>query len=91
MDTYIDIDIDTDIHAICSNMSGPGVGSKIPIKFRRSSVRGSLPRMHVLSAQLCPPLCRPWDSPGKNTGVGCHLYVTTGKSHMHSGLLCIHV
>ena len=28
--------------------------------------------------QLCPPLCNltrllcPWDSPGKNTGVGCH-------------------
>ena len=35
------------------------------------------------SLQLCPSLCdpidgipsgspRPWDSPGKNTGVGCH-------------------
>ena len=33
------------------------------------------------SLQLCPTLCdprngsrlpRPWDSPGKNTGVGCH-------------------
>ena len=21
---------------------------------------------------LCPPLIRPWDFPGKNTGVGCH-------------------
>ena len=40
--------------------------------------------MHVCSvAQLCPSLCNPvdykltrflcpWDSPGKNTGVGCH-------------------
>ena len=37
------------------------------------------------SLQSCPTLCdpidsspRPWDSPGKNTGVGCHflLYVT---------------
>ena len=39
---------------------------------------------HVLVAQLCPPLCDPvdrgqrtrllcpWNSPGKNTGVGCH-------------------
>ena len=26
------------------------------------------------SLQSCPTLCdpRPWDSPGKNTGVGCH-------------------
>ena len=53
MDTYIDIDIDIDIHAICSNMSGPGVGSKIPIKFRRSSVHGSLPSTHVLSHFSC--------------------------------------
>ena len=38
--------------------------------------------MKVLVAQLCPTLCdpvgcsppesSPWDSPGKNTGVGCH-------------------
>ena len=32
---------------------------------------------HVLVAQSCPTLCNPrlhcpWDSPGKNTGVGCH-------------------
>ena len=37
------------------------------------------------SLQLCPTLCdpidgsppdfpSPWDSPGKNTGVGCHLH-----------------
>ena len=36
------------------------------------------------SLQLCPTLCdpidcspqapRPWNSPGKNTGVGCHLF-----------------
>ena len=37
----------------------------------------------MLVAQLCPTLCKlmvcsptgllcPWDSPGKNTGVGCH-------------------
>ena len=39
--------------------------------------------MHARSLQLCPTLCDPmdsspprllcpWDSPGKNTGVGCH-------------------
>ena len=37
------------------------------------------------SLQLCPTLCdpidlqptrlpHPWDSPGKNTGVGCHIF-----------------
>ena len=37
----------------------------------------------VKSLQLCPPLCdsistrllSPWDSPGKNTGVGCHAFL----------------
>ena len=39
------------------------------------------------SRQLCPTLCdpidatppgsRPWDSPGKNTGVGCHFLLPT--------------
>ena len=40
-------------------------------------------KMNVLVAQSCPILCDPmklwttrffclWDSPGKNTGVGCH-------------------
>jgi len=31
--------------------------------------------MHDKSLQLCPTPIRlpcPWDSPGKNTGVGCH-------------------
>ena len=42
------------------------------------------------SLQSCPTLCdphrwqptrllRPWDSPGKNTGVGCHFTLTTYK------------
>ena len=40
--------------------------------------------------QLCPTLCRPhrrqptrlprpWDSPGKNTGVGCHFFLQCMK------------
>ena len=41
------------------------------------------------SRQLCPTLCdpidssqpgsRPWDSPGKNTGVGCHFFLQCMK------------
>src|SRR5574340_880570 len=42
------------------------------------------------SLQLCPTLCdpidgsppgspRPWDSPGKNTGVGCHFFLQCMK------------
>ena len=40
------------------------------------------------SLQLCPTLCdprdgtrlcRPWDSPGKNTGVGCHILLQCMK------------
>ena len=44
--------------------------------------------MHAKSLQSCPTLCDtmllcPWDSPGKNTGVGCHallqgIFVTQG-------------
>ena len=43
----------------------------------------AVPAAAAKSLQLCPTLCnpidgsppgppRPWDSPGKNTGVGCH-------------------
>ena len=40
----------------------------------------SVSEVKVLTAQLCPTLCNPmntrllcsWNSPGKNTGVGCH-------------------
>ena len=37
------------------------------------------------SLQSCPTLCdptrllRPWDSPGKNTGVGCHFLLQSMK------------
>ena len=38
----------------------------------------SLVKVKVLVAQLCLTLCDhlvcPWDSPGKNTGVGCHSF-----------------
>ena len=41
----------------------------------------------LLSFQSCPTLCdpidgsppRPWDSPGKNTGVGCHFLLQCRK------------
>ena len=49
------------------------------------------------SLQLCPTLCdpsrlpRPWDSPGKNTGVGCHallqgIFLT---QELNLSLLCL--
>ena len=46
---------------------------------------------------LCDPikqqptrLCRPWDSPGKNTGVGCHflLQCMKGKSESEVAQSC---
>ena len=52
------------------------------------------------SLQSCPTLCdprrqptrfpRPWDSPGKNTGVGCHflLQCMKGKSESEVALSC---
>ena len=47
----------------------------------------SLPLRHAAAAaellQLCPTqptrLCHPWDSPGKNTGVGCHFLLQCMK------------
>ena len=56
------------------------------------------------SLQLCPTLCdphrrqptslpRPWDSPGKNTGVGCHCPLRErGHSFRktHSSILLLH-
>ena len=44
--------------------------------------------MHDKSLQLCPTPIRlpcPWDSPGKNTGVGCHdllqgIFLTQGSN-----------
>ena len=46
-------------------------------------------------AQLCPTLCdptdlrRPWDFPGKNTGVGCHFLLqgTFPTQESNPGLL----
>ena len=41
---------------------------------------------HVIRVQLCviptdssPPGSHPWDSPGKNTGVGCHFLLQCMK------------
>ena len=48
-----------------------------------------MPAAAAKSLQLCPTLCdpidgshqalRPWDSPGKNTGVGCHFLLPCMK------------
>ena len=47
------------------------------------------PAAAAMSHQSCPTLCdpidgsppgsRPWDSPGKNTGVGCHFFLQCMK------------
>ena len=64
--------------------------------------------MKVLVAQLCPTLCdpvgcsppesSPWDSPGKNTGVGCHfllqgIFLTQGlnSSLLHCRQILYHL
>ena len=66
-------------------------------------------KVEVLVAQLCPTLCEtmdcsparllsPWDSPGKNTGVGCHFlpwgnFLTQGSNscllHYRQMLYCL--
>ena len=49
-----------------------------------------MPAAAAKSLQLCPTLCdprdrspprlrRPWDSPGKNIGVGCHFFLQCMK------------
>ena len=58
--------------------------------------------MRAKSLQLCPTLCNPvdysppvlypWDSPGKNAGVGCHallqgIFLTQGSNPRLSGLM----
>ena len=60
------------------------------------------PAAAAKSFQLCPTLCdpidgsppgspRPWDSPGKNTGVGCHclLQRMIVKSESEIAQLCL--
>ena len=50
--------------------------------------------VHAKSLQSCPTLCDPidcspprrlcpWDSPGKNTGVGCHALLQTKKKTLY--------
>ena len=61
-----------------------------------------LPAAAAKSLQLCPTVCnpidgsppgspRPWDSPGKNTGVGCHflLECMKVKSESEVAQLCL--
>ena len=63
---------------------------------------GSFPSPAAKSLQSCLTLCdphrqqptrlpRPWDSPGKNTGVGCHflLQCMKVKSESEVALLCL--
>lgn len=40
-------------YAICSNKSGPRVGSKVPMRCQESSKHGSLPSVHVLRNFRC--------------------------------------
>ena len=58
----------------------------IPLKYE---VPAAAAAAAAKSLQLCPTLCdprqqptrlpRPWDSPGKNTGVGCHFLLQCMK------------
>ena len=65
-----------------------------------TTVSGHAAAAAAESLQLCPTLCdpidgsppgsRPWDSPGKNTGVGCHflLQCMKVKSESEVAQLC---
>ena len=45
-------------------------------RFFTTSIPWEAPKLKVLVAQSCPTLCNlmvcPWNSPSKDTGVGCH-------------------
>ena len=59
--------------------------------FGKKSIRQFLICMHAKSLQSCLTLCNPtrllcsWDSPGRNTGVGCHALLQT----IFLGLSCL--
>ena len=75
----------------CSQCGGLGL---IPGEGTRSHVLNSDPAAAAKSLQSCPTLCdpidgsppgsRPWDSPGKNTGVGCHFLLQCMKGESES-------
>ena len=51
----------------------------------------TLPCVKVLVARSSPTLCDPWDSPGKNTAVGCYslLQGTCLTQELNPCLLCL--
>ena len=58
-------------------------GESLPVA---SKTQCSPPKKHIY---VCPTLVTPWDSLGKNTGVGCHflllyIYVYTYHTHTHT-------
>ena len=63
-------------------------------------IRQSAAADAAASLQSCPTLCDPnrwqptrlprrWDSPGKNTGVGCHFLRMKGKSESEVAQSCL--
>ena len=76
------------VHAL-EDSRRPGPSTASPTGFSQStrpSPLGTLLTAAAASLQSCPILCdptrlpRPWDSPGKNTGVGCHFLLMKVKS-----------
>ena len=70
------------------HLMGEGPGAILSFKTFLSFINRLLPLL--LSLQSCPTLCdphrrqptrlpRPWDSPGKNTAVGCHVLLQCRK------------
>ena len=73
---------------LCDPIDGSPSGSSVPGILQARilewlAISFSNACMHAKSLQSCPTLCDlmdqqptrllcPWDSPGKNTGVGCH-------------------
>ena len=73
-----------------SGLLFPSPGHQSQVSYTSGKPKTSSATATARSLQLCPTLCdpidgsppslpRPWDSPGKNTGVGCHFLLQCRK------------
>ena len=64
--------------------------STLKILYAATKLRQSCPTLRPHRRQPTR-LCRPWDSPGKNTGVGCHFLQFKKKNHTHDTLFYFYI
>ena len=87
--------------ALFLSFTAPSFAWNVPLVSNFLEEISSAAAAAAKSLQLCPTLCdpmdkqptrlpRPWDSPGKNTGVGCHflLQCMKVKSESEAAQLC---